>query len=350
MLQAASQMANRGCKVLYVSGEESLAQIKLRADRCQVQENENLKVSNGTTLEFLSKLVDELNPQVIVCDSIQVMTAEGSFGLAGSVAQIREVSSRLIHLAKYQNIAVFLIGHVTKDGQLAGPKLLEHAVDTVLYFEHTPTDHLRILRAHKNRFGPTFEVGIFEMEGLGLTEVKDPSSLFMHPFEGSRVGSVFYPSIQGTRPIILEVQALCSPCQFGAPRRQGEGMDNSRVALIAAILEKSLKLRFSAHDVFVNLVGGVIEKDPALDLAVALCLISSYKQKPISPKLVVCGECGLTGEVRRVSQFGRRIKEALSLQLAPVLMPDVHLTESSSVPEGSEIHGIKHVTGLAAWI
>lgn len=322
MLQMADLLESKGHQVLYFSGEESLEQLHLRAVRCNIN-TEKLQVSNGTTVDFVISAVEKHRPKAIVCDSVQVMTSQETSGIAGSVAQIRDVSQRLIDVAKQHNIALFLVGHITKDGQIAGPKLLEHAVDTVLYFERACGEAVRLIRAHKNRFGPTFEVGIFEMQSNGLKEIIDASSLFIHHYQGTRMGSAFYPSLQGTRPLILEVQALTTPCQFGAPRRQGMGVDNSRVALLAAILEKSLGIRLSNQDIFVNIVGGVIERDPALDLAICLCLISSFKKRSVPKNVLVCGECGLGGEVRQVSSLERRLKEAVSLKLSPLLIPSI---------------------------
>jgi DNA repair protein RadA/Sms len=345
MLQVLSNIAEQNRRTLYVSGEESLQQVKMRAARCGVQ-NDALLISNATTLGFVLSAIEKHKPQVVVCDSVQAMTSETAPGIAGSVQQIREVSGRLIEFTKSRGISLFLIGHVTKEGQIAGPKLLEHAVDCVAYFEQSDGDQVRILRTHKNRFGPTFEVGIFEMHAAGIKEIHDASSLFVHHYAGRRVGSVFYPSLQGSRPLMLEVQALTSPCQFGAPRRQGTGVDNTRIALLAAILEKNVGLKFSSQDIFVNIVGGVSEKDPALDLAISLCLISSFKNRPVPTKIMACGECGLSGEVRQVSYLGRRVKEALGLKMEPLLVPKSQAKDLKDFKGQKDVHLISGVAQL----
>ncbi len=345
MLQMAAALTKKKLTTLYFTAEESLTQLKRRAERCGIT-SDSLLVSNGSTLEYVRTMVETHHPKVLICDSIQVMSSTNLSGIAGSITQLREVSAELIQLAKTKQMALFLVGHITKDGQIAGPKLLEHAVDTVLYFEHTHSDQIRVLRAHKNRFGPTFEVGIFEMQGQGLKDATDASTLFVHPYEHPRIGSVFYPSIQGSRPLISEVQALCSPCQFGAPRRQGLGTDNSRVALLAAIIEKHVGLKLSSQDIFVNIVGGVVDKDPALDLAVALSLISSFMQRSLPKDIVVCGECGLSGEVRRAAQLSARLKEARALALSPILIPHAQLKEN---PAKGTL-GIRHVSELLGFL
>ena len=345
MLQVLSTIAQQGRSTLYVSAEESLQQIKMRAARCRLS-SEKLWISNASTLGFILEAIEKYKPEVVVCDSIQSLSSESTLGIAGSVMQIREVSGRLIEFTKSRGIALFLIGHVTKDGQIAGPRLLEHAVDCVAYFEQSAGDQVRILRTHKNRFGPTYEVGIFEMHGAGIQEVQDASSLFVHHYEGNRIGSVFYPSLQGSRPLILEIQALSSPCQFGAPRRQGAGVDNTRIALLAAILEKSSGLKLSSQDIFVNIVGGVVEKDPALDLAICLCLISTFKNRPVPKTVMACGECGLSGEVRQISYLGRRVKEALSLKMSPLLVPYSQSRDLKEFKGRDDLHLIRGVAQL----
>ncbi len=312
LLQAAAALAARVGKVLYVSGEESAQQIKLRAERIGALQSELLLMAE-TDMSLVEKVIKETKPRAVILDSIQTVYYPEVSSAPGSVSQVRECTGILMRIAKGTGISVFVVGHVTKEGTLAGPRVLEHMVDTVLYFEGERHQAHRILRTVKNRFGSTNELGIFEMRGQGLTEIINPSELFMNQRPEAVAGSAIIPSLEGSRPLLVEIQALVCPTGFGTPRRMTSGIDYNRVALIMAVLERRVGLRLSTHDAYVSAVGGVKLDEPAADLAVALAIASSFKEKPLQNNLVLVGEVGLTGEIRPVAGMDKRLHEAAKL-------------------------------------
>src|SRR5512136_2043854 len=307
LLQVLHRLASGGRKVLYVTGEESASQIKLRADRIGAS-SKNIYVLVEVALENILKYIKEVGSAVVVIDSIQTVYCSLLSAAPGSVGQVREASERLIIFAKKTGIPVFLVGHVTKDGSIAGPKVLEHMVDTVLYFEGDSGHSYRIIRGIKNRFGPTNEIGVFEMRDKGLQEVPNPSSFFLAERPQNVAGSVVVPSLEGTRPILVEIQALVSSSNLGMPRRTAIGVDYNRVSLLVAVLDKICGLHLSGSDIFINVAGGVRVEEPAVDLGLVAAMASSFLDRPIDPHTVVLGEVGLTGEVRAVSQMEVRVK------------------------------------------
>lgn len=328
LLQAASSLSTGG-RVLYVSGEESLKQVGMRAKRLGVS-TDDLYLVCETDIELAINYLDKAAPRVAIIDSIQTMAHPEVGSAPGSVSQVRECTAKLMRYAKERGVSIFIVGHVTKEGSLAGPRVLEHMVDTVLYFEGDRHQSFRILRTVKNRFGSTNEIGIFEMQGQGLVEVSNPSAMFLarHPLS-SAPGSVVVPSLEGTRPLLVEIQALVCKNSFGVPRRMTAGVDHNRVALIMAVLEKRLGFPMGGHDAYVNVVGGVRLLEPAVDLAVGLALASSFKEVPIDNNLVVMGEIGLTGEVRPVNALERRLKEAENLGFTKALIPGTGINNIS---------------------
>ncbi|MCD5406184.1 MAG: DNA repair protein RadA [Desulfotomaculum sp.] len=323
LLQAAGKLGTKD-KVLYISGEESLAQVGMRAKRLHINADK-LYLICETNIETILAHFEKTAPRVAVIDSIQTMFHPDISSAPGSVSQVRESTDKLVRYAKECGTTIFVIGHVTKEGTLAGPRVLEHMVDTVLYFEGDKQQSFRILRTVKNRFGSTNELGIFEMQDRGLVEITNPSALFMarHPLS-SNPGSVVVPSIEGTRPLLVEIQALLCANSFGTPRRMTTGVDHNRVALIMAVLEKRVGLNMGGHDAYVNVVGGVRLLEPAVDLAVALALASSFRDLVLDHDLVVVGEVGLTGEVRLVNSMERRLLEAVNLGFKKALIPRVN--------------------------
>lgn len=334
LLQALDKVAQgaRGRPVLYVSGEESPTQVKLRADRLKV-EAKDLLIFAETRADRIVQQVEALQPACVVVDSIQSVYDPEIPSAPGSVAQIREVAARFLYLAKARNVPCILVGHVTKEGSLAGPRVLEHMVDTVLYFESAAGHPYRILRAHKNRFGSTNEIGVFEMVASGLAEVENPSELFLAERPDGAPGSTVLPAIEGTRPILVEVQALVSPTSFGTPRRTCLGFDSGRAALLVAVLEQRAELQLTGCDVFVNAAGGVNISEPAADLAVAVALASSFQNKPLPPKCVVFGELGLAGELRAVVQPETRLAEAVKLGFTRAVIPAANAKKLSASPK-----------------
>jgi DNA repair protein RadA/Sms len=324
ILQTLSNVSQEGLKVLYVSGEESARQIKMRGNRMRVS-SANLYVVTETSLEKIFQMVKDLQPQILAIDSIQTIYTESLESAPGSIGQVRETAGRLMALSKRTGISTFLIGHVTKEGALAGPKILEHMVDTVLYFEGNRGHPFRILRAVKNRFGSTNEIGVFEMESCGLSQVLNPSELFLSERSSDVPGSVVVPSIEGSRPILVELQALVTSSSLGVPRRTVIGTDYNRVSLLIAILEKRAGLNMVAHDIFVNVAGGVKVDEPAVDLGTIAAIASSFNEKPIASKTVVVGEVGLVGEIRAVNQVEIRIAEAEKLGFACCMLPKNNL-------------------------
>jgi len=320
--------AARRRPVLYCSGEESPRQIKLRADRIGLATGE-LVVFSQNSLEPILAQLRQHRPLAVVVDSIQTVTTDALESTAGSISQVREVAAQLIAVAKREEVPVFLVGHVTKDGTLAGPRVLEHMVDTVLYFEGEHTRDFRILRAVKNRFGSTNEIGVFEMGDGGLREVANPSRLFLREERTELAGSVVSASVEGTRPFLVEVQALCAPSSFASARRGCSGGDPARLAMLIAILEKKLGLVLADQDVYLNLAGGIRVVEPAADLAIALAVCSSFRNAVVDPGTVVFGEVGLTGEVRGVSNPEVRVKEAAKLGFRTCLLPSASLPRVS---------------------
>jgi DNA repair protein RadA/Sms len=338
LLQACTSLAAQG-KALYVTAEESTRQIKLRADRLCLQAD-NLYLLAETSLEQIKQRIQELNPAFLVIDSIQTIFTSSLDSAPGSVSQVRECTGQLMLLAKGEGLPIFLVGHVTKDGAIAGPRVLEHMVDTVLYFEGDPGHAYRILRAVKNRYGSTNEIGVFEMQELGLREVSNPSELFLAERPEACAGSVVVAALEGSRPILVELQALVSPSSFGTPQRTAIGIDHKRVALLVAILEKKVELSLAGQDIFLNIAGGVRLDEPAIDLAAIAALASSHLNRVIEPRLVVFGEVGLTGEVRAISQPELRVKEAARLGFNRCVLPHGNL-KNLNPPESIEVIGVK---------
>ena len=326
LLDAGLRFGQRGIKVLYVSGEESEEQTAMRAVRLGgASANENLLIMTATDLDAILAQANTVKPQLLIIDSIQTMYNAELPTAAGSVGQVRECTAKLLQFAKTTNIAVLVIGHVTKDGNIAGPRLLEHMVDVVLQFEGDRSYAFRVLRALKNRFGSTEESGIFSMEAGGLAEVANPAGLFLEDRDGEAAGSLIGACMEGNRPIMVEFQALVAKTPYGMPRRTAVGFDYNRVNMLLAILERRLGLDFGMYDAYVNVVGGMRITEPAADLAVAAALVSSYRNRPV-PKGVLCfGEVGLTGEVRRVSAPERRIMDGINLGFTRFIVPDSQL-------------------------
>ncbi|HEX3034804.1 MAG TPA: DNA repair protein RadA [Thermodesulfobacteriota bacterium] len=309
---------------LYVTGEESPEQVKMRAERIGADSG-MLFVLPETVVESIIEQIVKLSPAVVVIDSIQTMYTEDFPSAAGSVGQVRECTAKLMQYAKVSGTVVFLVGHVTKEGTIAGPKVLEHLVDTVLYFEGGREHPYRILRAVKNRFGSTNEIGVFEMKESGLQEVTNPSEIFLSERPLGTSGSVVTPSIEGTRPILVEIQALVSATSFGVPRRTTIGLDYNRVSLLVAVLEKRAGLHILGQDIFMNVAGGVRIEEPAIDLGISMALASSFLNKPVQPNVVVFGEIGLAGEIRGVTQVELRLKEAEKLGFKKCVLPRINL-------------------------
>lgn len=315
---------SRQQRTLYITGEESEKQIKLRANRLlgdTHQADHDLYLMNETNLPIIINHVSELQPSIVIIDSIQTISDDDVESPAGSISQVRECSSKLRELAKRQNIAIFLIGHVTKEGAIAGPKVLEHIVDTVLYLEGDRYQSYRILRSVKNRFGATSEVGVFEMRGTGLIEVKNPSEAFLSERMINASGSAITVTLEGTRPLLVEIQGLTSPAQFGNARRTSNGAEYNRVLMLAAVISRRLGLKLAEQDIFINIVGGLRISEPAIDLAIAMAVISTYKDIPLDPGTVFIGEIGLAGELRLPPQLPARIKEAQKLGFKKAVIP-----------------------------
>jgi DNA repair protein RadA/Sms len=342
MLQALYGLANQGYKVLYVSGEESNRQIRLRSQRLNTVASELLVVSE-VEIDVILEMIQADPPQVLVVDSIQTMYNAELTSAPGSVSQVRESTVRLMMMAKKTGIPTLLVGHVTKDGAIAGPKLLEHMVDTVLYFEGDRNHIFRILRAVKNRFGSTNEIGVFEMKDQGLDEVANPSAVFLSERPANAPGSAVTASVEGTRPILVELQALASSTSFGTPRRTILGLDPNRVALLAAVMEKQLGMHLMGYDIFMNVAGGVKVIEPAVDMAIVSAIASSFMDKPVPDGTVVLGEVGLTGEVRAIGQVDIRLAEVKKMGFNRCLVPDSNLKRIAAI-DGIAVAGIKSVS------
>jgi DNA repair protein RadA/Sms len=330
LLQAADAYSQQGLSVLYVSGEESLSQLKVRSRRLDIV-GENITVANCTSLEEIHNIISSDSYQIILIDSIQTISSDQLDSPPGTVAQIREASHQLILNCKTSGTALFLIGHVTKDGIVAGPKLLEHMVDTVIYFEGDQTHLYRMLRASKNRFGSIAEIGLFEMSSKGLVEVSNPSSIFLSEhYQQKRTGSVVTALCEGTRPMLVEIQALVTPANYGTPQRVAGGIDNKRLALLLAILEKRGSYPMGSNDVFVSVAGGLRILEPAIDLSLITAIVSSLLNKPVDPQITVIGEVGLSGEVRGVSMAERRINEASKLGFKKIVLPQANISDNKN--------------------
>ena len=335
LLQAAAALASADKPVLYVSGEESAQQIKLRADRLGLT-GEGLYTLTETNVEIILNHIQQLHPSLVVIDSIQTVYLDELDSAAGSVSQVRESAARLMQVAKGQSIPIFLIGHVTKAGSIAGPRVLEHIVDTVLYLEGDRFHAYRLLRCVKNRFGASSEVGVFEMQDVGMAEVTNPSEVFLAERLLNASGSAIAVTLEGTRPLLVEIQALSSTTSFGNPRRTANGIDFNRLLLLTAVLSKRVGVRLSDQDVFVNVVGGLRVGEPAADLAVACAIVSSFRDVPVAGDLAVVGEVGLSGELRAVSQLETRLKEAAKLGFSRCLVPQSRHLDRIRLP-GLEI-------------
>ncbi len=337
LLQAFAHLAGSGA-ALYVTAEESVRQVKMRADRLDII-TDNLYLLAETSLEQIKQRISELKPAFLVIDSIQTIFTSNLDSAPGSVSQVRECSGQLMIQAKSLGLPTFIVGHVTKDGAIAGPRVLEHIVDTVLYFEGDPGYPYRILRTVKNRFGSTNEIGVFEMCGQGLREVSNPSELFLAERPDKSAGSVVVPALEGSRPILVELQALVSASSFGTPQRTAIGIDHKRIALLIAILEKKVELSLAGQDIFLNVAGGVRLGEPAIDLAAIAVLASSHLNRIINPQLVIFGEVGLTGEVRAVTQPELRVKEAARLGFTQCVLPRKSI-KNLDVPDGIQLIGV----------
>lgn len=335
--------AKEGRSVLYVSGEESLRQIKMRAMRLSVGEGE-LRFLCETNIENIQEAIAETRPELVVIDSIQTMFTEAVSAALGSVSQVRESAAALLRTAKEGGSAIFLVGHVTKDGNVAGPKILEHMVDAVLYFEGESSGNLRILHGQKNRFGASGEIAVFEMSGEGLQEVRNPSELLLSGRPLGASGSVVSCGMEGTRPLLLEIQGLSVPTSFGLPRRTANGIDFNRLNLLLAVIERRLGIEMSRYDAYVNITGGLRIQEPSLDLAVILALISSCRNLAVPEDVLIFGEVGLAGEVRAVSRAEQRIQEALRLGFRRIVMPAYHSDKARELAGNSaEIIAVKNI-------
>ncbi len=344
VLQALAHLARRG-PALYVSGEESPQQIKMRADRLGVAEPQLLVLAE-TSVEAVLEQAQAVQPVVLAVDSIQTVFTEQLGSVPGSIGQVRESAARIVQFAKRHGLASVLVGHVTKEGAFAGPRVLEHMVDTVLYFEGDRGHSFRILRAVKNRFGSTNEIGVFEMKESGLQPVANPSALFLAERAVDVPGSVVIASMEGTRPILVELQALVSPSSLGTPRRTTLGMDPNRVALLVAILEKKMGLQLTGHDIFLNVAGGVRLDEPAADLGAVLAVASSFLNRPVDPHTLIAGEVGLTGEVRAIGQAEARVREGAKLGFRRCILPESSRRQLPSI-DAVELRGVQSLND--AW-
>jgi DNA repair protein RadA/Sms len=341
VLQVLGKLSERGYRTLYLSGEESPQQIKLRAERLSIR-SEELYILAGTCVEELLEALHSLKPHLLVVDSIQTVYSEKVNSPPGSVGQVRSVTSKLLTTAKESGISVFLVGHVTKEGTIAGPKVLEHLVDTVLYFEGDGGHAYRILRAVKNRYGSTNEIGVFEMKDTGLAEVGNPSQIFLEERPRGVSGSVVIPCLEGTRPVLVEIQALVGASTLGVPRRTAIGVDHHRISLLVAVLGKRMGMEMGGQDIFVNVAGGLTVQEPAADLGIVSAMMSSFLNRPVDRNVVVFGEVGLAGEVRGVSRPDLRIQEAGKLGFSSCLIPKRNL-EGCGSPEGVTLVGVESI-------
>ena len=344
ILQVLDRLSHQSCRALYLSGEESPQQIKLRAERLSVH-SEDLYIMTGTCIEDFFEKLAPIKPDIVAVDSIQTVYTNDMTSAPGSVGQVREVAARLMTFAKQSGVPIFLIGHVTKEGAIAGPKVLEHLVDTVLYFEGDKGHVFRILRSVKNRFGPTNEIGVFEMKDIGLEEVDNPSRIFLEERPQDVPGSVVIPCIEGTRPVLVEIQALVGPSPLGMPRRTAIGVDHNRISLLVAVLGKRIGMELGDQDIFVNVAGGLKVDEPAADLGIVSAMMSSFLNRPVDRNLVVFGEVGLAGEIRGVSQPDLRIREAKKLGFSRCLLSRNNF-EGANQPGDMELGGVESIQEL----
>lgn len=341
LLQVCKQLSDTGREVLYISGEESLLQIKMRADRIGTFQKQ-FRLLTEINLDIIAQTVKKEKPDVVVIDSIQTMFNEQVNAAPGSVSQVRESTAVLLQLAKGENIAILIVGHVTKEGTVAGPRVLEHMVDTVLYFEGDKQDIYRILRGVKNRFGSTNEIGVFEMEEGGLKEIKNPSEYMISGKPQGASGSVVTCCMEGTRPMLMEVQALVCDTNFQIPRRQATGCDFNRMNLLIAVIEKRIRIPLGHEDAYINFAGGMKITEPATDLAVVMALVSSYKNTPVDDKMIVFGEVGLSGEVRGVSMVKQRVLEAKKMGYTSCMVPYTNYKQLADIKD-MKIHPVKNI-------
>lgn len=347
ILQLCDKIKGEG-RVLYVSGEESAEQVKIRADRLNIH-NDDIMFLGETNIDTIQEVISEENPKLVIIDSIQTMYSEEITSAAGTVSQVREITSRIMRMCKDNGITTIIIGHVTKDGNIAGPRVLEHMVDTVLYIEGERYFSYRILRSVKNRFGSTNEVGMFEMQNEGMVEITNPSSILISDSNENIAGSVIVASIEGTRPLLVELQALTTPSVFGIPKRTANGIDFNRLAVLIAVIEKRAGLHLGSQDVYLNVVSGIRISEPAVDLGIILACVSSFKNIGINKNIVAIGEVGLTGEVRPVNMIEKRIKEAERLGFKKCIIPESNkklLKDSYKL----DIIGVKNVNEAIKFI
>lgn len=341
LLQISNQLAEKDLSVLYISGEESIRQTKLRGDRLGATAD-SLYVLAETNLEDITHQIEHIKPSFVVVDSIQTVFRDEVSSAPGSVSQVRECTSELMRIAKTHGIPIVIVGHVTKEGSIAGPRLLEHMVDAVLYFEGERHHTFRILRGVKNRFGSTNEMGVFEMKEVGLREVLNPSEIFLEERSQGAAGSTVVASMEGTRPVLVEIQALISPTSFGNPRRMATGVDTNRIPLLMAVLEKRVGLMLQNQDAYIKVAGGVKLDEPAIDLAVIVSIASSFRDQPTNPEDIFIGEVGLTGEIRRVSRIEQRVQEAAKLGFKRVICPENNL-DGWTKPANIQVVGVSSV-------
>lgn len=341
LLQICEEIGNQNRQVLYISGEESVAQIKMRGERLNVH-TDNLNLLAETNMSFIEAHIKNTKPDLVILDSIQTVYCDDITSAPGSVSQVREATHKLMNLGKGYGITIMIVGHVTKEGALAGPRVLEHMVDTVLYFEGERHASFRILRAVKNRFGSTNEIGVFEMQDIGLKEVLNPSEVMLSGRPIDVAGSLVSCSLEGTRPMLIEVQALASFTSFGMPRRTATGIDYNRMVILIAVLEKRAGLDMGNYDVYVNLAGGMRINEPSLDLAAALAIASSFRNTPLDAQTVVFGEVGLTGEIRGVAMAEKRVVEAAKLGFKTCIMPKANVNKLPAI-KGIKIIGVSHI-------
>ncbi|MEZ4636024.1 MAG: DNA repair protein RadA [Caldilineaceae bacterium] len=349
LIQMAAEVAAKGGKVLYVSAEESAYQISQRAGRLGIREP-NLLILSDTVLEQILERILEVQPALIIVDSVQAIHSSSSNSAAGTVSQVRDCTAHLLRLVKQQNVPLFLVGHVTKEGTIAGPRVLEHMVDAVLQLEGERFHSYRLLRSIKNRFGSTNEVGVFEMGERGMEEVTNPSEFFLAERLPNASGSAIAVPLEGSRPLLVEIQALSSATAFSQPRRTGNGIDFNRLLLVAAVLSKRVGLNLAVQDIFVNVIGGMKIGEPAADLAIAAAIASSYRNLPIAADLAIIGEVGLSGELRSVSHLPRRLSEAAKLGFKRAIVPRSALRRKDDLPRGIEVLGMRTLSdalGLA---
>lgn len=349
LLQMCKCLIEKDVQVLYVSGEESLKQIKLRAQRLG-NFNGDLYLLSETNLDIIEEIIRKQKPNVVIIDSIQTMYKENIASSSGSISQVKEATNVLLNIAKGEGISIFIVGHVTKEGVVAGPRVLEHMVDTVLYFEGENSASYRVLRAVKNRFGSTNEIGVFEMKNSGLEQVSNPSQYMLKGKPKEEAGSVVTCGIEGTRPMLIEIQALVCQTFFNIPRRTAAGTDYNRVNLLLAVLEKRMGLKLSSCDVYINIAGGMKVIEPALDLAIIMAVISSYKNKAIDDKTIVFGEVGLTGEIRAVNMAGHRVQEAYKMGFKRCILPKVNIKSDNILYNNMEIIGIDTIKDIIKYV